>query len=66
MSEQKLGRYRLLSLLATGGMGEVFLARAPRARRPVVIERVLPAMASDGDVLRLGRRSFPIFPSVNV
>jgi serine/threonine-protein kinase len=33
-------------------MGEVFLARAPGAQRPVVIKRILSTMVPDGDILR--------------
>lgn len=42
---QKLGRYQLLALLATGGMAEIFLARQTGIRgfeRLVVVKRILP------------------------
>jgi serine/threonine protein kinase len=37
----------VLRALATGGMGEVLLAKAPDQARPVVIKRVLPHLAHD-------------------
>ena len=43
--KQKLGRYQLLALLATGGMAEIFLARQTGIRgfeRLVVVKRILP------------------------
>lgn len=48
--EEKLGRYRLLSLIATGGMGEVFLARQEGPAgfsKTVVIKRILRHLARD-------------------
>ncbi|HEY3802652.1 MAG TPA: serine/threonine-protein kinase [Kofleriaceae bacterium] len=39
-----IGRYTVLGLLATGGMAEIFLGKAPGGA-PVVIKRVLPHLA---------------------
>src|SRR5258706_13660730 len=50
MIQEKLGKYRLLQLLATGGMGEVFLARQDGPAgfsKTVVIKRILRNLASD-------------------
>src|SRR3954447_26909027 len=50
MTSEKLGKYRLLQLLATGGMGEVFLARQEGPAgfsKSVVIKRILRHLASD-------------------
>ena len=46
----RLGRYELLARLATGGMGEIFLARMEGAagfEKLVVVKRILPHLADD-------------------
>jgi serine/threonine-protein kinase len=46
----RLGRYELLARLATGGMGEIFLARLEGAagfEKLLVLKRVLPHLADD-------------------
>ncbi|HUJ59300.1 MAG TPA: serine/threonine-protein kinase [Kofleriaceae bacterium] len=48
--QARLGRYELLARLATGGMGEIFLARLEGAagfERLFVIKRILPHLADD-------------------
>ncbi len=50
----RLGRYELLTLLAEGGMGEVYLARARSVggfEKLVVIKRSLPSLAADREPL---------------
>jgi serine/threonine-protein kinase len=54
--DEQLGRYRLLKLLATGGMGEVFLARQEGPAgfvKMVVIKRVLRHLAQDQSFIDL-------------
>lgn len=46
----RIGKYNLLKLLATGGMGEVFLARMDGPAgfaKTVVVKRILPHLARD-------------------
>ncbi|KFE66700.1 serine/threonine protein kinase [Hyalangium minutum] len=48
--EQQLGKYRLVRRLATGGMAEVFLAKAAGPmgfEKELVVKRILPHLAED-------------------
>jgi eukaryotic-like serine/threonine-protein kinase len=48
--QTRLGRYELLARLATGGMGEIFLARLSGAEgfeKLYVVKRILPHLADD-------------------
>jgi serine/threonine protein kinase len=50
VTASRLGRYELLARLASGGMGEIFLARLEGAagfEKLVVIKRILPHLADD-------------------
>src|SRR3954465_5372919 len=47
---ERLGRYELVARLASGGMGEIFLARLEGAagfEKLCVIKRILPHLADD-------------------
>lgn len=47
---EQLGRYRILGLLATGGMAEIYLAKLfgpERFTKPVAVKRILPHLASN-------------------
>ena len=51
-----LGRYELLTRIAIGGMGEVFLARehgTAGMRRLVVVKRLIPELAEDPEMVGL-------------
>ncbi len=53
---ERLGRYELTSRLGVGGMAEVFLARSHGSEafsRPVVIKRLLPAVAAEPENVRM-------------
>lgn len=43
----RIGRFEVSARLGAGGMGEVFLARAPGDAASVVVKRVLPHLARD-------------------
>ena len=52
----RIGRYRLLGLLATGGMAEVYLALSGELsgfRTLVVVKRILPHLASNSQFIQM-------------
>jgi serine/threonine-protein kinase len=52
MQDVQLGKYHLLKLLATGGMGEVFLARQEGPAgfaKTMVVKRMLTHLGRDPD-----------------
>src|SRR5688572_4755445 len=52
----RLGRYELLAKLATGGMGEIFLARLSGEggfEKKVVIKRLLPELVPAGQYVQM-------------
>jgi len=54
--QQTLGRYKLLALLATGGMAEIHLARQAGIRgfeRLVVVKKILPHLAAEEAFLEM-------------
>jgi serine/threonine-protein kinase len=48
---KQIGQYRLIELLGTGGMGEVYLAEHRMLKRPCAIKLIHPERAGDPQVL---------------
>lgn len=54
--QARIGRYRMLGLLAKGGMAEIYLALSGELtgfRTLAVLKRILPHLASDADFIRM-------------
>jgi serine/threonine protein kinase/Tol biopolymer transport system component len=63
--DRELGPYRILELLGSGGMGEVYRARDTRLKRDVAV-KVLPAhLAADPDRLARFKREAQLLASLN-
>src|SRR5215467_12933921 len=55
---RRIGAYEVVSLLGTGGMGEVYRARDGRLERDVALKIVRPVLAADPDLMaRLEREA---------
>lgn len=52
MSGERLGRYRILSLLGRGGMGTVYLAKDTRLNRKIAVKFLRREFSSDADKLK--------------
>lgn len=50
---QRLGRFEISSHLATGGMAEIYLARVPNEREPVVVKVITRERASDDKFIQM-------------
>jgi serine/threonine protein kinase len=53
---RKIGKYEILRHMASGGMAEIYLARATgieNFEKYVVLKRILPAIANDPEVIRM-------------
>lgn len=50
---RRFGKYTLVERIAVGGMAEVFKARAPGLRRPVVVKQILPQHARDAQFVEM-------------
>jgi len=46
---ERLGKYELVALIGTGGMGEVYRARDPRLERDVAIKAIRSSAMDEGD-----------------
>jgi serine/threonine-protein kinase len=61
----RLGAYEILSLLGSGGMGEVYRARDLRLNRDVAIKVLLADVATDADRLARFSREAQVLASLN-
>ena len=52
-SRSKIGRHEVLGFIANGGMAELFLGKDPQTLRPVVIKRILPHLARQGNFVAM-------------
>jgi eukaryotic-like serine/threonine-protein kinase len=52
VADSVVNRYRIIDLLDTGGMGQVFLAEDSKLRRKVALKKLSPSLDSNRDVRR--------------
>lgn len=48
----RVGHYELMTKIAAGGMGEIFIARRP-GEEPVALKLLLPHLCDDGELVRM-------------
>jgi len=66
--EQQFGKFRLIRKIATGGMGEIFLARhvdQPENQPPVALKRILPHRAKDPRFVKVFFQEAKIIKELN-
>jgi eukaryotic-like serine/threonine-protein kinase len=64
-TDEHVGPYRIVALLGTGGMGEVFRARDSRLHRDVALKMLPRAFAFDPDRLARFRREAHVLAALN-
>ena len=62
---RKLGSYEILSLIGTGGMGEVYRARDTKLGREVAVKVLPAAVASDSEKIARLEREARLLGAVN-
>jgi len=65
MISQSISRYRIISQIATGGMGSVYLARDTKLERSIALKVLPPDVASDPGVLARFRQEARAIAAVN-
>ncbi|MCA9922895.1 MAG: serine/threonine protein kinase, partial [Anaerolineales bacterium] len=65
MINQQLGKYRIQSLLAQGGMAEVYLAYEEQLQRQVVVKVMLPHLAKNEEYIARFEREALITAQLN-
>ncbi len=61
----RVGAYEILTLIGSGGMGEVYRARDSKLGRDVAVKVLLPAFANDPDRLARFSREAQVLASLN-
>ena len=61
----RLGAYQIMSLVGTGGMGEVYRARDTKLQRDVAIKILPDAFAVDAERLARFKREAQVLASLN-